>query len=152
MRFTFILLTLILLCTRLANNAEKELQKTEINNRKALKQLTGKHLFSLQWISWVNFGEAVVTNDAGLLKINAMQRSTQNDDYILMQGIITNVDERVFIFDGIIITKINHLNNGLPCERQGVMTFLIPEGKKYWRLQEMQNPCDEVVDYIDIFK
>jgi len=152
MRFTFILFTVILLCPKPAINAEKEPQKTKVNNRKALKLLTGKHLFSLQWISWVNFGEAVVTNDAGLLKLNAIQRSTQDNNYILMQGVITNVDEREFIFDGIIITKINHLNYGLPCERQGVMTFLIPEGKKYWRLQEMQNPCDEVVDYIDIFE
>lgn len=146
------IIIILFLCGMFTAVAETRPSKTKVHNQKVFKQLTGKHLFSLQWISWVNFGEAFVANDAGLLKINAMQRSTENDDYILMQGVITDVNERVFIFDGIIITKINHINNGLPCERQGTMTFILPERKRYWRLQEMQNTCDEVVDYIDIYK
>lgn len=42
-------------------------------------------------------------------------------------------------------------NNGAPCKRDGTMTFAITGKRKYWRLQEMQSPCDETTDYVDIF-
>jgi hypothetical protein len=31
------------------------------------------------------------------------------------------------------------------------MVFKITEKRKYWRLQEMQSPCDTATDYVDIF-
>ncbi len=41
-------------------------QKTVINEAKAKKMLLGKHLFSLQWISWDYFGSAIVSNKNGV--------------------------------------------------------------------------------------
>ena len=47
--------------------------------------------------------------------------------------------------------KISHINGGKPCAREGAMTFKITGKRRYWRLQEMNNPCDGVTDYVDIF-
>jgi len=46
---------------------------------------------------------------------------------------------------------VSHINGGEPCLREGEMTFAITGKRRFWRLQQMQNPCNEVVDYIDIF-
>lgn len=47
--------------------------------------------------------------------------------------------------------QISHINGGEPCVREGEMTFAITRKRKYWRLQEMQNPCDTATDYVDIY-
>ena len=36
---------------------------------------------------------------------------------------------------------------GEPCERDGEFTFRITGTRKYWRMQQIDNPCDEVADY-----
>ncbi|MEO7660381.1 MAG: hypothetical protein ABIV48_12280, partial [Pyrinomonadaceae bacterium] len=41
-------------------------QKTEINDANAAKMLRGRHLLSLQWISWDHFGSATVTKRGGV--------------------------------------------------------------------------------------
>lgn len=46
---------------------------------------------------------------------------------------------------------MGYKNEGRPCEREGVMTFEMTGSRKYWRLQQMQSPCDETTDYVDIF-
>lgn len=151
MRNLFLLIILIFPVAGIDSQTFTQEKKTVIKDKTAVKKLLGRHLFSLQWISWVTFGEAEITDYRGTLKINAIQRGKENDDYILLQGIISEVENRAFTFDGVIVTKISHINNGAPCGRQGIMTFAIPAGKRYWRLREMQNPYDEAVDYIDIF-
>jgi hypothetical protein len=35
--------------------------------------------------------------------------------------------------------------------RQGDFTFKVTGKRKYWRMQEMDNPCDEATDYVDIY-
>lgn len=126
--------------------------KTVINSETAKKKLLGPHRFSIQWISWDYFGKAVVTEKDGVLYISGEQKSEENDDFIKMEGVITEVNEKNFIFDGAITAKIYHLNAGKPYERKGKMTFRISLGRNYWRLREMENPSGGgVVDYVDIF-
>jgi hypothetical protein len=36
-------------------------------------------------------------------------------------------------------------------ERTGEMTFRVTGKRKYWRLMEMDNPCEGVTDYVDIY-
>jgi hypothetical protein len=31
------------------------------------------------------------------------------------------------------------------------MTFKITGKRKYWRMQQFDNPCDEAADYVDIY-
>lgn len=94
-----------------------------------------------------------MTEKEGVLRLKGEQRSKENDDYITIDGVVTDITEKEFTFTGTIITKVSFLNSGKPCKRTGTMTFAIRGNRKYWRMQEMDNPCDSegVVDYVDIF-
>jgi hypothetical protein len=125
--------------------------KTIVNDKAAKKKLLGRHLFSLQWIGWNYFGTASITEQSGTVKVDAEQKSRENSDYVKMIGILTVIDSLQFKFRGTIETQVYHLNGGKPCKREGDFTFAIKANRKYWRLQEMNNPCDAVVDYVDIY-
>lgn len=126
-------------------------EKTTINSPAAKRMLLGKHLFSLQWISWDHFGSANVTEKDGLLHLKGEQKSRENDDYLTIEGVVTELNRYDFTFQGKIVTRVDHINSGEPCVREGEMTFRITGKRKYWRLQQMDSPCEEVVDYVDIF-
>ena len=134
-----------------AQKAEKYSPKVIVNDMAAKQMLAGAHRFSLQWISWDYFGKAVVTDRNGSLFIKGEQRGRGNDDYVTMDGVITRVDAKEFTFEGDIVTRVSHINKGEPCKRSGEMTFRITGNRRYWRLQQMDNPCDEAADYVDIF-
>jgi len=126
-------------------------EKTAVTSPAAKKMLLGKHLFSLQWISWDHFGTASVTEKDGLLHVKGEQKSRENDDYLTIDGVVTELNRYDFSFRGTIVTKVSHINNGEPCVREGELTFKITGKRKYWRLQQMDSPCEDVVDYVDIF-
>jgi hypothetical protein len=126
-------------------------QKTEILDTRTKAMLLGRHKLSLQWISWDYFGSATVTQRKGTLLLKGKQTGRGNQDYLTVDGVITSVASKEFKFDGKIVVKVSHINGGQPCVRQGEMTFKITGKRKYWRLQEMDNPCDEATDYVDIY-
>ncbi len=126
-------------------------EKTVVNDAKAKKMLLGKHRLSLQWISWDYFGTATVTNKNGVLYLKGEQKQRGGKDYLKIDGTITSIDKNEFTFNGTIVMQVSHNNDGEPCEREGEMTFAIKGKRRYWRLQEMDNPCDGVTDYVDIF-
>lgn len=125
--------------------------KTEIKSAKAAKMLLGRHMFSLQWISWDYFGKASVTRSGGLYTIRGEQKGRENDDFVSIVGDIMSISEKEFVLDGTVTTQVSHINGGKPCERSGELTFKITGTRKYWRMQEIDNPCDAVADYVDIF-
>ena len=126
-------------------------EKTKINDTAAAAMLLGKHKLSLQWISWDNFGTATVTNKLGVYGIKGQQMGRGNGDTLTVEGVIVSIDAKAFVFEGTITTTVSHINGGKPCTRQGDFTFKITGKRKYWRLQEMNNPCDEATDYVDIY-
>jgi hypothetical protein len=128
-------------------------ERTIVRNKKAKQMLMGRHKLSLQWISWDYFGTAAATERRGVVYLKGRQdgRGQSKGDYVTVDGIVTEIDARQFTFDGTIITKISHINGGEPCERKGLLNFRITGARKYWRLQQMDNPCDEATDYVDIF-
>ena len=125
--------------------------KTDINNAAAAKMLLGKHKLSLQWISWDYFGVAAVKNVRGVYSINGEQKGRGNRDFVTIDGSITRINAKEFVFEGKIVSQISHINGGQPCEREGEFTFKITGKRKYWRLMQMDNPCDAVTDYVDIY-
>ena len=126
-------------------------QKTEINNANAAKMLAGRHKLSLQWISWDYFGIATVKNARGIYSIKGEQKGRGNTDFVTIDGLITRIDAKEFVFEGKIVLQISHINGGQPCERDGEFTFKITGKRRYWRLMQMDNPCDPVTDYVDIY-
>jgi len=113
--------------------------------------LLGRHLMSLQWISWDYFGKATVTNTRGVYRLKGEQKGRGNDDFVRVDGVIRSIDAKQFTFEGTIITQVSHINGGEPCTRDGEFVFRITGKRKYWRLMEMDNPCDGVTDYVDIY-
>lgn len=128
-------------------------QRTDVNDPAAARMLLGKHMLSLQWVSWDYFGVATVTDRGGeyLLKGEQKGRGEQAADFVTIDGVITSIDAKVFVFRGEIITQVSHINGGQPCARDGEFTFKITGKRRYWRLQQMDNPCDPVTDYVDIY-
>ncbi len=126
--------------------------KTQVADRRTYEALLGDHLFSLQWISWDYFGKATVTADhSGLLSIKGEQRERGGDGYLRIEGVIEKVESNGFIFNGKITTKVSGNNDGNPCVREGRYTFRSYEGRRYWRMQEGESPCDGVWDYVDVY-
>ena len=113
--------------------------------------LLGRHKVSLQWISWDYFGIANVTNRKGIYYLKGEQKGRGNTDFVKIDGVITSVDAKEFKFEGTVELQISHINGGQPCKRDGEMTFRITGKRKYWRMQEMDNPCDQATDYVDIY-
>jgi hypothetical protein len=126
-------------------------ERTVVNDAKAKTSLLGRHRLSLQWISWDYFGAATVTERGGVLHLKGNQRQRGGSDYLTVDGVITSIDAKEFSFSGKIVTRVSHINDGAPCVRDGDFTFKITGKRKYWRLQEIDNPCDEAADYVDIF-
>ena len=128
-------------------------EKTGVNDAAAARMLLGHHKLSLQWVSWDYFGVATVTNRHGVYSIKGEQkgRGEQSTDFVTIDGSITSIDAKEFAFQGKIITQVSHINGGAPCTRDGEFTFKITGKRRYWRLQQMDNPCDPVTDYVDIY-
>ncbi len=127
-------------------------ERTLVNSPKAVRQLLGNRKLNLQWIGWdkwSDFGNARIVDRQGLLVIEGRQE--KGNDLLTIDGKITKVDAKEFIFNGKIVTQVSHNNNGQPCVRDGRMVFKITNNRKYWRLQQMQSPCGTETDYVDIF-
>ena len=127
-------------------------QKTDINNVPAARMLLGRHKLSLQWVSWDFFGVATVTNTRGVYSVKGEQKGRgKSTDFLRIDGAVTSIDEKEFTFVGKIVTQVSHINAGKPCTRDGEFTFKITGKRRYWRLQQMDSPCDTATDYVDIF-
>jgi hypothetical protein len=113
--------------------------------------LLGKHMISLQWISWDHLGRGTVTIKKGSYLLVGEQKGRGNTDFLKINGRITAIDANQFDFDGTIETQVSHINGGKPCVRSGKFTFRITGKRKYWRMQQIDNPCDEAADYVDIY-
>jgi hypothetical protein len=113
--------------------------------------LLGKHMMSLQWISWDYFGAATVSKRNGLYTVRGEQKSRENSDFVTVVGDVMSIGAKEFVLDGTIVIQISHINQGKPCTRSGELTFKITGKRKYWRLQQMDNPCDQATDYVDIY-
>ena len=130
---------------------------TEILDPDAAQALVGAHRFGLQWISWTEFGEATVTVDNGLYRIRGVQVSPpgttadQAQQLLRIDGIFTRIEAMLLHFEGIIDIRLGRGSDTSNCRREGKMTFRFRTGKtRSWRLQQMQNPCIDHVDYVDI--
>lgn len=134
------------------NSNSNALPRTQVVSTSGRNQLLGKHKFQLHWISWnrwKDFADLTVIERQGKLMIKGRQE--KDGDYLELDGFASQVEDKQFTFQGAIITRVSHKNYGKPCRRDGTMTFKITGKRRYWRLQEMQSPCDETTDYVDIF-
>lgn len=146
----FIITTAIIIAAFTSAAAQ---ERTQITDARAAKMLLGKHKLSLQWVSWDYFGTATVTNKNGVYTIKGEQkgRGESTGDFVRVDGTITQIDAKQFTFEGTVITQVSHNNNGKPCERKGELNFRITGKRKYWRMQQIDSPCETIADYVDIY-
>ncbi|WP_242107888.1 hypothetical protein [Luteimonas aquatica] len=122
----------------------------------ARARLVGEHLLTLQWLGWGDLsqaGTATIRDDGGALAVAGRQEGTGENagDYLEIAGKIVSADRDGFVFAGEILTKVNHLAQGAECRREGTFHFKATGKRRYWRLQEMDNPCDTATDYVDLY-
>lgn len=117
------------------------------------KNILGKHMCSLQWISWKQFGSVTISQDpdTGALHVKGGQKSKTNSDYLEIDGTLTVISPLHLRFNGEITTCVYHINDGKPVKRKGTYNFTVAGQRRYWRMQEMTNPDDGCCDYVDIY-
>jgi hypothetical protein len=117
-----------------------------------VRKLMGRHRLSLQWISWEKPGKAIVTKVGNNLILKGQQIG-DNGDYLRIDGRIIDAAKDQFTFEGTIETRVSFINEGQACVREGVQVFARTKPtRKYWRLQNMLNPCTNIeTDYVDLF-
>ena len=136
----------------LKKDADGNYVMTEEQRETFVSNIEGKHMCSLQWISWKKFGNVMLEkNPDGTLNCNGGQTSSTTDDYLKLDGVITVVNPLHLKFKGKIITCVSHINNGEPVVRDGEFNFTVAGQRRYWRMQEMNNPKDRCCDYVDIY-
>ncbi|QCW99179.1 hypothetical protein FGM00_03255 [Aggregatimonas sangjinii] len=113
--------------------------------------LIGTHQFGVQFI-YDGYGTAEITEKDGVLYIKGEQYSDDKEEYLLMEGTITIIDSRNFNFKG----RLKLFTEGC-CgllDRQVSYTFRKTGNRKYWRLKERNDLCDQYTCayYLDIFE
>lgn len=123
-----------------------------INDQKAAKQLLGKHALTLQWIGTGGLkdaGTAEVKQEGGEWRLTG--RNDAKEGFVAIDGIVTRIDKTSFTFKGRIVTRVEYIYDGKECARDVEVTFERKGARKYWRMYPVDNPCEAVADYIDIF-
>jgi len=113
----------------------------------------GSHSFTIQWISFNNStpGKVVIKKIGDdEYSIQGEQRDKKKNEYVTIKGTFLNRGS-ILKFNGKIVSKINSINGGQPCELTGLSIFKASGKRQYWRMQQMLNCDGETTDYIDIF-
>jgi len=132
--------------------AQSDSRPTIVHDSAARKKLLGTHRLSLQWIGWgKETGRVIITDSNGILLLRGKQAAKHSTDFLWIEGRIIEIGTNTFTLEGKMSTMVTYINNGMPCEREGRFTFAITQRRKYWRMREINNPCDAVADYVDIY-
>src|SRR5690606_24793830 len=91
------------------------------DNNQSENVIIGSHPLTLQWIGWDHPGTIDFYKEMDLIICKGEQLSKENDtDFLKIDGIVEEiVNESEFIFRGTIITKVNYINGGEECVREG---------------------------------
>ena len=116
-----------------------------------VEKLLGTHTFGVQFI-YDGYGTAKITESEGVLQLKGEQYSKDREEYLLMEGTITILDDRSFTFEG----SLKLFTEGC-CgllDRTVFYTFRKTGNRKYWRLKERNDLCDQYTCayYLDIIE
>ena len=122
----------------------------------ARARLVGEHRLTLQWLGWDDLtrsGKVSIEDRGDSLSVSGEQTGREGNlgDYLKIEGKIVSANKDGFVFTGDITTRVNHIADGAECKRSGTFTFKTKGTREYWRMQEMDNPCDPATDYVDIY-
>ena len=123
---------------------------TKVASDTTYNNLMGEHLLSLHWISWDHYGNVAVVKIGDKVFLYGQQFNYRGDT-LVVSGMVTEINESTFTINGLVSTQVRGIADGEKCNREGTLTFSLYPGGEYWRLKEMDNPCDSAADYVDIF-
>lgn len=130
---------------------QKISEPAPIKTPATLPALAGKHLVTLQWISWDRPGSVMIGPlDNGWHSIKGGQNGEQGG-YLRIDGKIKPLNDRELEFEGRIEHNVHNITSGEPCTRKGKQVFKATGTRKYWRLQQMLSCDSTTTDYVDIF-
>ncbi|MBQ0049297.1 MAG: hypothetical protein KBT12_03515 [Bacteroidales bacterium] len=113
----------------------------------------GKHLLSLQWIEGVKYGSCQIkaTGKPGEYLITGTHYNKTKTDWLKIEGKLNVVNAKRLCFNGTIKSRVNYIAGGKEQIRCGTYDFVATGNRKYWRLEQMHNPGEICVDYVDIY-
>lgn len=130
---------------------QKRPEPTPIDTTATLPALSGKHLLTLQWISWDRPGSVMIgSSNKGWHTIKGSQNGEQGS-YLRIDGKIKPLNARELEFEGKIEHNVHNITAGKPCIRTGKQLFKATGTRKYWRLQQMLSCDSTTTDYVDIY-
>ncbi|MES0489371.1 MAG: hypothetical protein ABUK01_05220 [Leptospirales bacterium] len=132
------------------NEVKKFESDTKVISNERFEKLMGEHLLSLQWISWDFYGNISVVMIGGKVIMYGQQFNFRGDSLVIA-GLVTEINDNSFTLNGTVSTQLRGIAKGENCTRDGELTFSIYPNGAFWRLKQMENPCDNFIDYIDIY-
>ena len=123
------------------------LTEARVDDPQALKRLLAGPGASLQWLDIYGQLQAEAIGPYVFLDL---QVSSGYEGFTL-RGILTDIDAKGFGFQGSFSTQVSRIAGGQNCQRGlGNYRFVVYPGAPMWRMVQMDNPCDGVVDYLDL--
>ncbi len=114
-----------------------------------LKLFREAKLVTLQWVE-VPAGKLTQTNEKGRIRLRGEHRDPKTGNYLELDGYLLEVHDRRLVFEGEVVTRVDHIEDGLECTRSGRLEFRRSGKRRFWRMQSMQSPCSVVTDYVDL--
>ena len=152
---SLLLVMLVCVCTQVQAQTAQEKAKTALY-QKLLKMYTGNRIMTLQWLNEsatkkAKSGKVITKVEQGspVLSMKGEQRKDEAN-FLIIDGTMQPISATEFLFSGTITTKVNYLNEGKECVKEGNFTFKKHPGRVFYRLQEKDN-CSGEVNYVDIF-
>ena len=108
----------------------------------------GEHILSLQWLESAGSCTFRAQEDGTLYAEGRHVDAKGNS--VELSGQLEDFTPTSFVLVGKIVTQVSYIAGGRACPREGRFTFRAVGSRKYWRLKEKDNPCDGVVDYVDV--
>jgi hypothetical protein len=115
----------------------------------ALQRLRRNSGITLQWIGWDRRGRLHVRDEGGRTLLEGGQRARDGRGRLELDGELVWIMSDRFRFRGRILIA-DTPDPGRNCLREGDFTFQVTRGRRYWRLQEMEQ-CNGLADYVDIY-
>lgn len=144
----FALAALVVFCVAPAQ--ARIVGETNIVNEAALTKLKRNKGVTLQWLWDAKPGALSVSETPQGVRIKGGQGPHEGDE-LTIDGVATRIEAKKFAFKGRIVIVDNETSE--PCVREGIFTFRITGGRKFWRMKEQIAGCAgraDLTDYVDI--
>ena len=165
MRYGLVLLTSLLIIGCQSVAPDSQVQKTVIHDKQEAKLLRGRHLFtdrgmlsSGSKLSGYRYLDLVnIRNDNGTYRVsgkheiywrNGPPKLLESGGYIKIDGVITEINKKSFLFEGKMIEKkISHQKNAddyLKCRNSGPVKFIRKKDRATYMISELVNHRYEI--------